>query len=89
MAIKEGTDMGHVDYNDQKTIQKDEQKKKKRLCPLIKSPFKDCYFLDMTSNKISMALHYCQNHYMQCSIYKRVKVKEGSQPGKDGNGIKK
>jgi hypothetical protein len=49
-----------------------EKKKQKRtLCPFVRSPGRDCYFLDMNSNKISMAVYYCQNHYDQCEIYKR------------------
>jgi len=46
---------------------------KKKKCPFIRSPDKDCYFLDMNSNEISMAIYYCRNHYMQCAIYKRIK----------------
>jgi len=49
---------------------------KKKKCPFIGSPDKNCYFLDMSSNKISMALFYCRNHYTQCAIYKRLKIKE-------------
>jgi hypothetical protein len=53
----------------------------KKKCPFIRSPDKDCYFLDMNSNKISMALFYCQNHYKQCTIYKRMKKEEPAQEG--------
>jgi hypothetical protein len=56
-------------------------KGKKKKCPFIGSPDKDCYCLDMNSNKISMALFYCQNHYTQCVIYKQLKSKQS--PDKD------
>jgi len=50
-----------------------EKKNQKRiLCPFVRSPHKDCYFLDMNSNKISMAVYYCQNHFKECEIYKRL-----------------
>ncbi len=51
-------------------------KGKKKKCPVIGYPNKDCYCLDMNSNKISMALYYCQNHYKQCAIYKQLKSKQ-------------
>ena len=56
-------------------------KAKKKKCPVIGSPEKDCYYLDMDSNKISMTLYYCQNNYTQCDIYKRIKSKQS--PDKD------
>jgi hypothetical protein len=46
--------------------------KKRNLCPFLSSPFKDCYSLDMNSNKISMVIYYCQNRYEECDIYKRI-----------------
>ncbi len=50
-----------------------EKKNQKRmLCPFVRSPDKDCYFLDMNSNKISMAVYYCQNHFKECEIFKRL-----------------
>ncbi len=49
------------------------KKQKRTVCPFVRSPSRDCYFLDMNSNKISMAVYYCQNHYDQCEIYKRIK----------------
>lgn len=51
---------------------RDNKNKKRNLCPFLNSPFKDCYPLDMNSNKISMVIYYCQNHYKQCDIYKRT-----------------
>ncbi len=46
--------------------------KKKKLCPFLSSPFEDCYALDMDSTKIAMVVHYCQNHFEECDIYKRM-----------------
>jgi hypothetical protein len=51
---------------------------KKKKCPFIRSPDDDCYFLDMNSNKISMVLFYCQNHYTQCTLYKSMKIKKST-----------
>jgi hypothetical protein len=48
------------------------KKQKKNLCPFVRSPSLDCYCRDMNSSKISMAIHFCQNHYVQCPIYKRM-----------------
>jgi hypothetical protein len=49
---------------------------KRKLCPFVRTPQSECYFLDMNSNKISMAVYYCQNHFRQCEIYKRKKKPE-------------
>jgi hypothetical protein len=54
------------------TQQNQDKKKKKRSCPFIRSPLKDCYCIDMNSNKISMAIYYCRNRYEECDIYKRI-----------------
>ena len=53
-----------------------EEKREKKQCPFVRSPDRECYFMDMNSNKISMALYYCQNHYTQCVIYKRMQTKD-------------
>ncbi len=49
---------------------------KRTLCPFVQSPSQECYFLDMNSNKISMTIYYCQNHYEICEIYKRMKQRK-------------
>lgn len=51
---------------------------KKNKCPFIRSPDRGCYVLDMNSNKISMVLFYCQNHYTQCTLYKSMKIKKST-----------
>lgn len=50
--------------------------KKKKLCPFLSSPFEDCYSLDMDSTKIAMVVYYCQNHFEECDIYKRMSQKK-------------
>jgi len=67
---------------DPKAQQPKKRDQKKILCPFVRSPQKDCYFLDMDSNKISMALYYCQNHYQKCAIYKRLTQPEKNKPGR-------
>ncbi len=64
----QGTAMKPADPKVQQPKKKIQQR---MLCPLVRSPHQDCYFRDMNSNKISMAVYYCQNHYEQCEIYKR------------------
>ncbi len=63
---------------DESIIQQPRAKKdkKRKLCPFFSSPFKDCYSVDMTSNKISMVIYYCQNRYEECDIYKRMTKKK-------------
>jgi len=80
--IAERTNMGPNEPTDQHPQER--KKRKRRLCPFVRSPSKDCYFLDMNSNKISMALYYCQNHYTHCTIYKRIKTKKREKPGAGG-----
>jgi hypothetical protein len=58
---------------DDSTDQQLEKKNQKRmLCPFVRSPHTDCYFMDMNSNKISMAVYYCRNRFKQCGIYKKL-----------------
>ncbi len=63
---------------DESIIQQPRTKKdkKRNLCPFLSSSFKDCYSEDMTSNKISMVIYYCQNRYEECDIYKRIRGQE-------------
>jgi hypothetical protein len=63
-----------------KSVYSNSSHPEKTKCPVIGFPDKSCYFLDMTSNKISMALYYCQNHYAQCTIYKKIKARESNKP---------
>jgi len=62
--------MESADLKTQKPDGKNRQKK--NLCPIVQSPNPECYFLDMSSNKISMTIYYCRNHYVKCEIYKRI-----------------
>ncbi len=63
---------------------KEKPKPKRKLCPFVRSPQNECYFLDMNSNKISMAVYYCQNHYHQCDIYIREKDKPKGHKKRNG-----
>jgi len=54
------------------TQQNGDKNRKKKSCPFIRSPSKDCYCIDMNSTKISMAIYYCRNRYEECDIYKRI-----------------
>lgn len=63
--------MEPADLKTQKPNGKNTQKRS--LCPIVQSPSQECYFLDMNSNKISMTIYYCQNHFEKCEIYKRIK----------------
>ncbi len=54
----------------------EKKNQKKMLCPFVRSPHSDCYFLDMNSNKISMTVYYCRNHFKQCEIYKKLTMQE-------------
>jgi len=68
---------------DPKAQQPKKKIQKRMLCPFVQSPHKDCYFLDMNSNKISMAVYYCRNHYHQCEIYKRMTRQKKNKPEGD------
>jgi len=57
---------------DPKTQQPGGNFQKGMLCPFVRSPHKDCYFQNMNSNEISMAVYYCRNHFKKCEIYKRL-----------------
>lgn len=58
--------------NGMKMNVKNGQKKQGELCPHIQNPNGDCYCFKMTSQKIRQALHYCQNNFKECEIYKRL-----------------
>ena len=51
--------------------------KDKRLCPILKEPFDDCYCLKMNSQDIERTVFLCSKHYELCDIYKQ---------GNNGNG---
>jgi hypothetical protein len=41
-----------------------------RLCPFIKEPGKDCYCINMNSNKVLFAIRFCGGKFEECRIYK-------------------
>ena len=63
---------------------KGKDKPKRKLCPFVQSPQDECYFLDMNSYTIPMAVYYCQNHYHQCDIYIREKDKPKDHKKRNG-----
>lgn len=44
----------------------------KEFCPFVEDPYEDCYCFDRNSLRISKALHYCQENFRECEIYKRI-----------------
>jgi len=55
---------------------------KKNLCPLIKKPKKDCYCMNMNSNKVQLALRFCAGAFEECRIYQAA-VQEEISSGKN------
>ena len=43
----------------------------KETCPVLDNPEPDCYCLNLTSQTIPMAVHYCLSDFRQCPIYMR------------------
>jgi hypothetical protein len=48
--------------------------KKKSMCPIMKSLFEGCYFMELNSRTIGLAVYYCSNHFDECEIYKNLAV---------------
>jgi hypothetical protein len=42
----------------------------KRLCPVLRSPFDECYCNKMSSQDIERAIYLCSSHFEICDIYK-------------------
>jgi hypothetical protein len=64
-----------------------------QMCPFVPDPRPACYCFNLTrQNQITHAIHYCQNHFGQCDIFKSLMKKEQSNrqvenqkgKGKDG-----
>ncbi len=43
-----------------------------RTCPVLDDPEPDCYCLDLTSQQIQKAIHYCLGNFLQCPVYKQI-----------------
>ena len=44
---------------------------RKRRCPLVQDPLKDCFCFEMDSRKVEKAMHYCGGNFEQCEIYNK------------------
>jgi hypothetical protein len=44
----------------------------KRICPFVEDPHDDCYCFNMNSHNIRLAIHYCQQNFEECKVYKRI-----------------
>lgn len=42
-----------------------------QACPHVGDPFPECHCHAMTSAKIPLAIHYCQEHFEACEIFRR------------------
>ncbi len=42
------------------------------MCPLIGKDRDGCYCNNLTSMNIERVIHYCQNNFKECEIYRRV-----------------
>ena len=42
----------------------------KRLCPILKKPFDNCYCMKMGSQDIERTVFLCSKNYELCDIYK-------------------
>jgi len=49
------------------------------MCPIIEEPFPECHCSEMTSVKISDAIYYCQEHYLECPIFRNRTIELGSR----------
>ncbi len=72
-----------MQQGDSRDQQPEKKNQKRMLCPFVRSPHADCYFLDVSSNQISMAVYSCQNHYHQCEIYKSITREKKNKPDDD------
>jgi len=53
-----------------------EENKRKSLCPFTAKPDKDCYCVNVNSNKVKNILDYCGGDFKECSVYKRLILEE-------------
>ena len=47
-----------------------------RPCPLVKRPLRDCYCVNLTSDKIRNAVTFCGENYQSCAIYRANRDEE-------------
>jgi len=53
-----------------------EKNKKPPLCPFTAKPDKDCYCVNVNSNKVKNILDYCGGDFKECPVYKRLILEE-------------
>ncbi len=53
-----------------------EKNKKTPLCPFTAKPDKDCYCVNVNSNKVKNILDYCGGDFKECPVYKRLILEE-------------
>ncbi len=51
---------------------------KKRLCPLVKEPDKDCYCTKQDNQSIQRMVYYCGGEFEKCQIYE-IFITKGKQ----------
>lgn len=47
----------------------------KAMCPFIEMHSSECYCINMNSQKIPKAIHYCMVNFKQCELYKMFSKK--------------
>jgi len=65
------TDLKFMDSKRSNTVATAGSERRKELCPLLNNPEPDCYCRNSGSQKVSLALYYCQDNYESCNIYQR------------------
>jgi len=58
----------------------------KRLCPILKEPFDDCYCLKMNSQDIERTVFLCSKNYDLCDIYKKGNDNGNGNGNENGTG---
>jgi len=66
-----------MNLNDLKKLLSGRGDRGKKFCPLLSKPRPDCYCFNLDSQNIARALNYCQDNYLLCDIYQRVKNQAG------------
>lgn len=57
------------------------------LCPLLGTPQKNCYCVEMNSNKVQFALRFCGGAFQECRIFQSYLAERGTPgSGRAGNG---
>jgi len=49
-----------------------DNKKNKKICPLLQNCYEECYCSKLNSNTIESIIKFCGNNYFDCEIYKKI-----------------